>query len=543
MKTWGACVLMLALGATTARAQLGLPAGGQSLQDEILRRQRQLDRQTPAPEPEGPVLTVPEQAHPRDIRPGGPAIVLKQVKRNESALLDAEAIDAVIARHIGQSLDLAGLNQIIIAINQLYADRGFVTANAIIPPQKLRDGVLTIQLVESRIGAIDLPGATTLSRDFVLDRLGQREGQVLRLPDLSRDIQRFNRLSEANLRAALEPGETTATTAVHLQVTEPPRDALSLFIDSKGSPTTGATEAGAYYRRYGLLGVDDRFTAYTTRSAGNEALNLGYTVPLGADLPKLSITYGRSDYRVVAGPTRSLMVDGKSETTGVSLAVPLYVAEGWLIQAVEGIASTTTASRVAKNAITDLRAWRINNGAVIGYQEDGLSLSLSPNIALVRGLDHLRSRTRDFELATGTASGFVALPWGASLQLNGAWQFGNRAHLSSDQQFELGGPTTLRGYATNTAAGDGGAYLNTELHRRFGIEDTSLDAYVFTDAGKVTGPVSKNARNWLVSGGIGASWQPIAEITLDVLAGLPMTRITQGQAGYQLYGGVTFRPF
>jgi len=548
-----ASVLALLSGGAGAQivppASLGLPQTGRALDDEILRRQRLLE-QPEAPEgPAEPALTVPQQAHPRDIAPGGPSIILREVTHNRSDLLDESEIDAVVAPRLGRRLDLAGLQEIVVGINALYAARGMVTANAMIPPQKLQNGVLRIELVEARVDRLDVEGAREMTADYVLDRLETKQGDVLRVPDLGRAVARFNRLNETSLRAALEPGEVPGTTRVNLQITEPVRDSLSLFADNKGSPTTGGNEAGYYYRRYGLLGVDDRFSLYNARSAGNYfTLNSTYSVPLGPDLPRLAISYGRSNFRVVNGPSRVFGVDGQSQSTGLTLTQPVLVDEAWLIQAVGGVSFSTTSSRLSKVAVNDVHAWRASLGPAISYLGERFSLSLNTSLSAVRALDHLRSRSVEFVQLTGNTSNALRLPDNSVLSFNGAWQASQQSNLTSDQQFQIGGPTTVRGYAINTLSGDGGAYASLELRHGFNLDGTSLpigqiDAFAFSDAGAIMRSPGRGGRSSLLSSGLGASWSPWSNATLELSAGFPLLRASQSQAPYQLYVGLTFRPF
>ncbi|QYX57141.1 hypothetical protein K1T73_01630 [Roseovarius sp. SCSIO 43702] len=77
-----------------------------------------------------------------------------EIEFSESAYLEAEALDAVAAPYEGVPIDLEALDRLLAEVQALYAEAGIITARPILPPQEIRDGILRIELVEARIGAL-----------------------------------------------------------------------------------------------------------------------------------------------------------------------------------------------------------------------------------------------------------------------------------------------------------------------------------------------------------------------------------------------------
>jgi hemolysin activation/secretion protein len=124
------------------------------------------------------------------------------------------------------------------------------------------------------------------------------------------------------------------------------------------------------------------------------------------------------------------------------------------------------------------------------------------------------------------------------LSFIGAWQYTPAHLLPGDQLFNVGGPTTVRGYPTNAAAGDSGYYGNAELHRNWG--SNGLDTFLFTDIGQIysTFPVNKQA--WSV--GLGESWTPVRWVTMEVSAGFPLLNYVPNQSKWAIYYRLSVKP-
>ncbi|WP_339445056.1 DDE-type integrase/transposase/recombinase, partial [Pseudomonas hunanensis] len=97
-------------------------------------------------------------------------------------------------------------------------------------------------------------------RRMFLWRAVDDEGEVLDVPQLNRDVIWFNRTNDVQIKALLQPGTSFGLTDLQFAVIEPPVDTLQLFTDNQGADNTGRWQGGAFYKRHGLFGVDDRLT-------------------------------------------------------------------------------------------------------------------------------------------------------------------------------------------------------------------------------------------------------------------------------------------
>jgi len=87
---------------------------------------RQQNDQTLAGPPLAPVNVPKTVVGP----PGGAKFLLREVVFNDSAFITKSELDTIVAPYIATKVDISQIQKIVKAINDVYADRGIVTASA-----------------------------------------------------------------------------------------------------------------------------------------------------------------------------------------------------------------------------------------------------------------------------------------------------------------------------------------------------------------------------------------------------------------------------
>lgn len=528
---------MLASGNAAAQAlppQIDAGAIGR----ENLRNQQDLERRT-EPDRSGPAVVAPARA-PAGVTAGGPSFVLTQVVFGRSAFLSPEELQALAAPYLNRPITLADVQSLLNAVNGLYTERGHVTASASLPPQRINAGMLRIDLVEGRLGTLTIEGADS-SLDYVRRRLMIEQGSVIDVPRLTGDVATLNRTGETQLRTILQPGTQFGLTDVTISVTEPPRDLFQIFGDNLGVSTVGRYEGGALFQHYGMLGYDDRLKLYVVQSVGNASQNLSYTFGFNEYGGRIGLSYGRSDIHVIDGPFRDLNIKGGSQTGAVSIAQPVYGDANWLVLLNGAGAFSSSVTKQDTVRITDNLTSKGTVGFTASYYGDGFTLSVAPTYSYAHSSLAVVDRSIDFHLFGGSASAAIQLPGLFYFQALGSWQVSSTALLPGDQLFQIGGPTTLRGYPSNAVAGGTGYYGNFELHRSMSDLVPGWDLFAFVDHGSVYSTFPK--RTALTSSGVGMSFTIDNRVTGELTAGFPLTTVIKPQAGYELYGRLIIRVF
>ncbi|KQO64196.1 hypothetical protein ASF22_21545 [Methylobacterium sp. Leaf87] len=469
------------------------------------------------------------------IAPGGATFTLKSIVFTPSEFLSKAELDALAAPLLGRPIDLSEVQALVNTINDRYTELGHITASATIPPQTLEGGAFTIRLVEGRVGQVKVEDADR-SLDYVRRRIVVEEGRVIDVPLLTDRIQTFNRTGETQLRLGLQPGAQFGLSDLTLSVIEPARNTLQLFGDNYGVQTVGRHQGGGLFQHFGLLGLDDRLRVYGVQAAGNGTENVSYSFAATPTGGRIGLSYTRSDIQVISGPFESLDIRGQSQNGAMTLTQPLYGDKNWLLLANIGGALSGSITKQDTVKITRNTTERANFGMTLSYFGETFSVSVTPTFSRAHSNLRVAERDVDFNLFSGFGSAFVQLPENFSLQATGAWQFSNAKLLAGDQLFQIGGPGSLRGYATSGFAAFGGYYTTTELHRSLSDLVPGLDLYGFIDHGSVYTPNPR--QTILTSTGVGLSYTFDRRLSAEVAAGFPLTRVGARPQDYFVYGRV-----
>ena len=533
--------LGIVLGAPLVRAQVPPTSGGVDL--EMRRQQERMDRQGAPARSQEPGVVAPPRRALSPLQPGGPAIKLRSITfEGASIFLSGEELAEAVAPYKGKKVTLADLQQMIAAINALYAAKGASTAIATLPPQDVKDGVIKVKLTEGRLDKLQVTGNDRTETSFILGRIVAPSGEVLDVPRLSRDVTWFNRTHDTQVRASLQPGANFGLTDVNLAVTEAPVNTLQVFTDNQGVDSVGRLQYGTYYKRSGLLGLDDRLTLYATKSVeaqGNLNGNIAYNLPFNTSGGRVGVSYTQGRTRVIHGAYAALKSEGESRTAAINLSQPFWVDEQWLVQGNLASSYGVSESRLKEAKTADTGTAKQTLGLAATRFGEDYSINLTPtlNIATTRAL---ASPTQTVAIGNVSASGFMKLPAGLSLSSLGNGQFTSARPLAGDLLFQAGGPTTVRGYPSNAAAGYSGYYANLELHWNVAEAIAGLDVYGFLDRGEVFSTFPQHQR--LTSAGAGLNWTIWPALTMETFFGVPFNAVLPAQPKHEAYVRLVMRP-
>src|SRR5262249_8438488 len=134
--------------------------------------------------------------------------------------------------------DLEALRQ---ALTLLYINRGYVNSGAILPDQTVAGGVITFEIIEGTVTAIDVQGTRWFWPGYLRRRLALGTGPPLNVDTLQRQLQLL--LEDSRIRrlnADLKPGLQRGESVLDVRVEERLPFRLSLAFDNYQSPSIGA---------------------------------------------------------------------------------------------------------------------------------------------------------------------------------------------------------------------------------------------------------------------------------------------------------------
>jgi hemolysin activation/secretion protein len=233
-------------------------------------------------------------------------------------------------------------------------------------------------------------------------------------------------------------------------------------------------------------------------------------------------------------------VTGTSNLASINFGQPVYVTDTWLVQLNGAYGYGNSESDFSAFPVTQDRYSKTTGGFSATVSDANYAFTVSPAANAIDWHNEILDNPRSFDTFTGNSNAFIKLPDHFSISALGSWQYTWQKLLPGDQLFSIGGPTTVRGYPSNSAAGDSGYYFNFEVHRDMSEFVPGLDVYGFVDSGSVYSTFPRTTQ--LDGAGAGLSWSPIAALTFEASGAVPWRFDIAGQPHSVFYGRVTFRP-
>jgi hemolysin activation/secretion protein len=506
-------------------------AGAAQVPPDAAQLRQEIERNLP------PVMPQPKLA-PRPVLPPPMTaltgkVFVKQFRFAGNEALSDATLQAVLAGWTRRELTFAQLQEAAAAIGAAYRSAGRVV-RAYLPRQEITDGVVTIQVVEARFGAVRVeaaPGARVSPGHVrALVEANQAPGRPLEADALDRALLLLEELPGVRASGSLQEGSGHAETDVVVTVQPAPMLGADASADNTGSRATGANRLAANLQVNSPLGVSDQAGVRVSHTAGSDYARLAYSVPLGSAGWRAGANASRLRYRLVSPEFAALRARGDSNSAGVELQYPLlrtrqgyaslsFAADRKDFNNVSGGAVTTRYRLHAWSAgLSGSRAdaWGSSNGGVT--LSGGLvDLDGSPNQAADAATTRTAGRYAKLRFSLARTQALSA-HWQGYAQLSG--QVANK-NLDSGEKFHLGGASGVRAYPSSEVGGADGAMLNLELRYRV-FDALALSAH--TDAGTVRvnhdngfAGASRHNRQSLRGAGIGLAWTPLPGATVKAV--------------------------
>lgn len=451
----------------------------------------------------------------------------------EGAQLIAEdALQAVLAPYVGQSLTLAQLQQATLALERHYQTQGWY-ARALLPQQDVTEGRIRIQIIEGRWGQSHLAPApqgtagradTAAVQRLVTARL--HTGQPLSSADLERGLLLANDLPGIQASGVLKAGQQVGHTDLHIAVQDTPFITGDVGLSNYGLRYTGKAQLNGGLALNNLNGRGDQLALRLLGAAHLNSVLARYSLPLGDDGLRMAGWASRLGY-TLAGNYQPLQAEGSAWNYGLALSYPLLrqerrnlTLEGSvqqrrfsddMLQAPARRQHVNTASLALSGNLTDAWAGGAYSWASAQWSAGQLRMTDTNGDTL---LDAAGPRTQGsyhkLHLHLARLQNLGG-PW--QLLGSAAAQWSNR-NLASSERMTLGGPDQVRAYPINEGAGDQGLLLKLQLQHQL---TPSWQAQLFYDWGSIrqyhrvwagwNAASGQPNRYHLAGWGIGLAWQ------------------------------------
>jgi hemolysin activation/secretion protein len=304
------------------------PAGGIS-------RPGDFRPELPAPEtpPEAPLELPPgapapqEQPPPpeKEKQPYGVRVFVKEIRLTGNTVFSTDELKKFTAPYEGRVVASSELEDLRVALTRYYIDNGYLNSGAVLPDQKVVDGVIHMVIVEGRLTDIEITGNRFLNSDYIRDRLELGAGPPLNVNELQERIQIMLEspvidTMNSQLRPGDRPGEANLTT----RVKEGPRVQFIPVIDNRLSPPLGDVRALPQLYVYSLTGRGDVLSTNLGIAEGLTDANANWAIPLNAHDTTLTLLMEHTNSEVENGPFKDLDIKNKTRTYGFRVGHPFY---------------------------------------------------------------------------------------------------------------------------------------------------------------------------------------------------------------------------
>ena len=437
----------------------------------------------------------------------------------------AQRLKRVVERFVDLELNLYDLNVAADAITEFYHDRGYNLARAVVPAQKVEDGVVTIGVIEGRVGNVLFSGQKRYSEKLLrAHTTALVKSELVSADNLERSLLLLNDMPGLKARATLAPGSEFGVSDVLVKLEENLFN-FNLNIDNAGRKETGRVRADLGLDINNPFGIGDQLNVrgLATDKRLMKYQKLGYSLPLNRDGLRLSASVSEVRYDV-AGVFAALGLDGLSRNTEIGLLYPKVRSRGnnenWTL----GYRHTLLEQRAFKTVISK-NTLRISSA---GYQFNSISEDASVNNGSVQVATTFSRNSsglkQDAELFRLELDGNTLQPIDRNWEtyLRGNLVFSND-RLPDSEKFSIGGPGSVRAYRASEARGDSGAQGTVEIRRHLNILSKVSTVSFFADLGRVVykAPGFKDQWDSLAGIGVGLTVYPTQLTTFKIEAATP----------------------
>ena len=444
---------------------------------------------------------------PDSLKPVFPAamrkvnFLLQRMIIKGSTIYGKRKFSRLFRKYLHRRITLEQIYIIAQQITNMYRNDGYILSKAVVPPQKIEDGAVQINVIEGYVDRVVVQGQVRGPRRLLNEyRKGILRSRPLKAKDLERYLLLVDDLPGVSVKSVLtpskdKPGATNMTLILSNKAYEG-----SLGLDNRGTKFNGPIQINAglsgnalfkNYERIGLQGV------VTSDTDELQFFSGFYEQPISSEGTKLFFSTSFSDSKP-GSALKDFEVAGESKTFTLKITHPFIRSRA------ENL--TGSLSYTHRNSSTDIlgtldsedRLRIVNLGLSYDFVDEYrgvnlVSFNLSKGFDIFdstkTGSENLTRETghSDFTKLSGQVLRLQQLA--PSWMLLGAfsWQYSFEKLLASEE-FGVGGAQFGRAYDSSEITGDQGMAFKLELQKAFQPKKKYLrdvQAYTFFDYGAV----------------------------------------------------------
>jgi len=472
----------------------------------ILNQQQELEKKDRIPKKIPKTLI--EKKEKDKKQDNGIKILVKEFKfEGDIKLFSNDTLKNLIKDFVGKSLTFDEIQSVLEVINNYYAEKGYFLANAILPKQEVKDGVIIIFINEGKLDSkqpYEIKSQNLrIKESIVKDYLDSGIGKNVNQQSLERAILNINDNPKLKASTTLEPGSEPGTTKVILNITEGSMLDGSLTADNDGNRYTGTNRTTFNGNINDPLNYGDKinFLVITSPSGDYDYKKATYYFPIGTDGLRFDAGYSSLDYGIGKELAASKF-EGNADVYSLNAQYPIYRTSQKSILINTGYQKQSLYNTSSSGVISDKRVSNYSLGFTVQNLDEwfggGFTQIQASNTFGDLDLSKVPSSLTSDQSGARTDGSFNK----STLQINriqkvtdlltfnfsADGQLANK-NLDSSQKLSLGGSSGVRAYPGGEASGDEGYKYSLDL--KYDITNnyqklfSNLSTSVFYDYGNI----------------------------------------------------------
>src|SRR6056300_317170 len=408
-----------------------------------------------------------------------------------TVLTDAQLVD-LTENFLNKEYNFTELQEILRFISRFYRNLG-LWARAILPEQDIVDGILTIQIVEGKLGKVIIQTDEEIlnldrevARKYIENRISKT--QILNINQLEKNIQTLNKVPGIFAIATLEAGSEVGETDILVRLENTDQISGTFQADNFGSRSSGNDRGTLIVNADSFLKKGEQFTLQQVKTGGSEYTALASSFRIGYDGTRGTFKAAKLRYDLDE-PFTATNQTGNSQELSFNINKPLNsigkinLDSNLTLSESEYENKNNTPSNVQKKITRAIAKLDFNRSDQFfkGGVNYGSAIFTTGDLKDTSTTSATNGALGEFSKFNLNFNRFQRLSDQNVLQVNLSSQYAFK-NLDSGEKFTLGGPYGIRAYPTSEGQGDHGLMANIEL--KHGFTD-KLEGMVFYDWGKI----------------------------------------------------------
>ena len=439
-------------------------AGAERFKSGVERAEEQLEKKA---------KPLPLEISPKEERPVLPSATfpLKEVTITGTTIFQPADFVPIYRGYIDKEISTKDLDAIVKGIVYEYEKKGFLTTNAYIPPQDIKDGRVEIRVVEGKMGNLKIEGNKWFSVGLIKKFFHSKKNQILNINELQRDALRLNSNPDLEVKTIVSAGETRGTSDITLQVKDKFPWHLGFSEDNQGTLLTGKFRTSFMLRCSNLTGNADTLFLDTLFSNGSFGQSANYSIPIGTNGTKLYFDY--TFFKMKLGKEFSVNdITGRTDIYTPRMSWELALTEDYQANFNLGLDIKSIIQKQQGQRYADDQLRLPWFGFDFSKLDSTGQTGFSPKFIFgTSGFLGASSRNHPSASRAGTGGSFFKYSQylnrtqkmflGSYLSFRSQFQAASHT-LPSSEQIQLGGAYSIRGYPEGNYLADMGGFLATD---------------------------------------------------------------------------------